>query len=147
LPFESLACPGANRYRVESSYLDTHGTKIADSHRGGGTGYPPPAVSLDEQGGSLVKKRIDRLIAKAARKRSWRNGSNADERLESAVDQLLGTETGSNHDGVTETARADLLAARNGGSQVPGRSLGADEIESLLERMVFSEQAFLKYSH
>jgi hypothetical protein len=94
-----------------------------------------------------VKKGINRLVAKAARKRSWQKGTAVDRHLESAVDQLLGPEHGTGSDLAAEAALTDLLAARNGGSKAPGRSLGEDEIASLLERMVFSEQAFLKYSH
>lgn len=93
-----------------------------------------------------MKEKIHRLIAKAGQKGARQNGTSADLQLESAVDQLLGPRSGC--DGAAaEATRADLLAARNGGCQAYGRTLGEDEIESLLARMVFSEQAFLKYSH
>jgi hypothetical protein len=94
-----------------------------------------------------VKKTVKRFMGRAARKGSWQNVGGTDERLESTVSQLLDSEPESDGEGTAEAASADLLAARNGGSQLAGRTLREEEIESLLERMVFSEQAFLKYSH
>ena len=94
-----------------------------------------------------MKKKIHRLMAKAARKGSWQHAGIADERLESVVSELLDSEPALNGEAAAEAARADLLTARNGGSRAAGRALREEEIESLLERMVFSEQAFLKYSH
>ena len=94
-----------------------------------------------------MKKAKNQRLTKGARSGSWRNGKIADEQLESMVSQLLDPEPGLGGESTADVARADLLAARNGGSNVAGRTLREEEIESLLERMVFSEQAFLKYSH
>lgn len=95
-----------------------------------------------------MKKTIVRNRGKAARNRSWQDGRIADERLESMVSQLLDSEPVLlDGEAAAEAARADLLAARNGGSKAADRTLRKEEIESLLKRMVFSEQAFLKYSH
>ena len=94
-----------------------------------------------------MKKTDGRLKAKAARNDCWQNGETADERLESMVSQLLDSEPVLNGEATAEAARADLLAARNGGSKATGRTLREEEIESLLDRMVFSEQVFLNYSH
>jgi hypothetical protein len=94
-----------------------------------------------------VKKIKQRFLARAARNGSRRDVEVADERLESMVSQLLDSEPEFDGEAIADAACADLLAARNGGSKAAGRTLREEEIESLLQRMVFSEQAFLKYSH
>lgn len=101
-----------------------------------------------------MKRKHHRLTIKTARKGSWQNRKGSwqnreapDDRLESMVNQLLDSTPEFGGEATVDAARADLLAARNGGSHAAGRTLGEEEIESLLERMVFSEQAFLKYSH
>jgi hypothetical protein len=99
---------------------------------------------MGAQGGSSVKKTENHWIAKDARNGTWQAAEGAGDQLESVVSELLDAEIGSTD--AAGGAAADL-AARNGGSQVPGRTLREEEIEALLERMVFSEQAFLKYSH
>jgi hypothetical protein len=94
----------------------------------------------------LVKKKRDRLTAAIDGDTSWQDRELTDDRLESMVNQLLDSAQDS-ESGDLDAAADDLLDARNDGSQAAAKTLGEKEIDSLLERMVFSEQAFLKYSH
>jgi hypothetical protein len=99
----------------------------------------------------------NRFTPTAARNGSLHNGEaghngkagqpseTTDDRLESMVNQLLDSEPEPDGEAAADAASTDLLAARNGGSKAA--SLGEEEIESLIERMIFSERAFLKYSH
>lgn len=70
-----------------------------------------------------------------------RNGEpEADEILESTVGQLLDAEAGHEEDSL-EIASPGSRTTLNGA----GRRSKEKEIEALLERMVFSEKAFLEY--
>ena len=94
----------------------------------------------------MAKKKRDRLTTTADGDTSWQDREFTDERLESMVNQLLDSEPELDSDATADAAAADLLDAC-GDAKLPGSTLGEKEIESLLERMVFSERAFLKYSH
>lgn len=86
-----------------------------------------------------MKKKAIRLTSEDTYDANWREGIVEDERFEAAVGQLLDANAGYDEDDPLTTD----LVSRNGSNGV--RKTKQEEIESLLERMVLSERAFLGY--
>lgn len=88
-----------------------------------------------------MKKKDIRLAADATYDDHWQDDSEADEILEAAVGQALDSEAGYSEEDDFEISSRASGARLNGA----GRRSKQEEIEALLERMVFSEKAFLEY--
>ncbi len=91
-----------------------------------------------------MKKKRERLAFTVDLKNSWQDREVPDDRLESMVNQLLDADPELDDDDAADDA-ADSPASYAGGSKTGGSTPGEKEIESLLDRMVFSQSAFLKY--
>ncbi|MEX2302427.1 MAG: hypothetical protein WD733_15910 [Bryobacterales bacterium] len=87
-----------------------------------------------------MKKKAIRLTSEDTYDANWQDGIEEDERFEAAVGQLLDADAGYDEDDPLTTASP---VSRNGSNGV--RKTKQEEIESLLERMVLSERAFLEY--
>jgi hypothetical protein len=88
-----------------------------------------------------VKKKDIRLGTDDTYDANWQDDSETDNLLESTVGQLLSSEAGHEEE---DSFAIGSRASRNGLNGA-GRRSKQEEIEALLERMVFSEKAFLEY--
>lgn len=88
-----------------------------------------------------MKKKDIRLAADSSYDADWQDASGADELLEATVGRLLDSESGPEEEDSVDIGSPASRTALNGA----GRRSKQDEIEALLERMVFSEKAFLEY--
>jgi hypothetical protein len=105
-----------------------------------GAGHPVLGSDLELQGELRMKKKAIRLASEDTYDANWQDGIEEDERFEAAVGQLLDSEGGYGEDDPLIT---NSPVSRNGSNGV--RKTKQEEIESLLERMVLSERAFLEY--
>jgi hypothetical protein len=105
-----------------------------------GAGYPALGSHLELQGGLRMKKKAIRLTSEDTYDANWRDEIVEDERFEAAVGQLLDADADYDEDDPLTT---DTLVSRIGSNGI--RKTKQEEIESLLERMVLSERAFLEY--
>ena len=88
-----------------------------------------------------MKKKDIHLTVDDTHGADWQDGAELDERLETVVEQLLDSEADY---GDEDSLHIGSPASRNGSNGASHKSK-QEEIEALLERMVFSERAFLEY--
>jgi hypothetical protein len=110
------------------------------------TGVSIPHRSAGGTRRRIPVKKTDERVTKANAEASLRNGHGLDQRLEAMVSELLGMDVTS--DGVAvDAVGAKSLPASNGATKKAGKKTKEEEIESLLERMIFSAETFAQYSH
>ena len=89
-------------------------------------------------------KETDEFVKKANGEASLQNAKGLDQRLEAMVSELLGSEA--TLDGEAETIAVSALA-NDGSTKTSRKEAREAEIESLIERMIFSADTFAQYSH